>query len=164
MKKSLVSLLILASLAMVKGQQLEFMNSQNIMQNGKKLTKLEVYEIMKEDNEALKVYKNGKNLRTIGDVSFFSGLAIGATGLIIDLTNGGDYEFGNYNHKESNFPKVMMATGGALILFTLPLKIIGKNKIRNSVNLYNESKEKTEPITKISLLNNENGFGLRLAF
>jgi len=171
----------LLGLMQVKGQTLDFKNSRKILLGGQEQSKQEIFKIMETHPEALQLYKEGKNLRTWGDVTFFGGLGIAVGGVLLNsLTNigskdkpiKGGYYGSNPTYKETNYTLsiVSLVVGGGLLAATIPLKISGKKKIRQSVEMYNNDVGKTvsEAENRIKpqffLIADNKGTGIRILF
>jgi hypothetical protein len=186
MKRLLITALILSGLIGAQGQTLEFKNSRKILLEGQKQSKEEVFKIMENHSEALYLYKKGKSLRTWGDVTFFGGLGIAIGGVLLNsLANVGSinkpiknigyyngYNSGTYTETDYTLSIVSLAVGGGLLAATIPLKIIGKKKIKQSVDLYNADlqsasdiqPDKSSLVYNFTFINNNRGLGFRLAF
>jgi len=170
----------LLGLMQVKGQTLDFKHSRKILLEGQEQSKQDIFKIMESHPEALQLYKEGKNLRTWGDVTFFGGLGIAVGGVLLNsLTNIGSKDksingwYGsNATYTETNYTLsiVSLVVGGGLLAATIPLKISGKKKIRQSVEMYNNEVGKTvsEAENRIKpqffLIADNKGTGIRILF
>lgn len=167
MKKLFILIVLMVGLCNADAQQLEFINSRKINLNSQKLSKKDIYEIMKDSPEALQMYKSGKKLRTIGDITFLGGLGIAVAGVLIDIYGEvGDHSTEVSYHDDYTLSIVSLSIGGTMMAATIPLKIAGKKKIRKSVELYNENTAlslKNQKGINLSIINNNKGIGIRLA-
>ncbi|MDR1876485.1 MAG: hypothetical protein LBQ84_02535 [Flavobacteriaceae bacterium] len=187
MKSILIIITCILGLLQIQGQNLEFKHSGKILLDNKRLSRPEVIQLMESIPEAQRKYRSGKTLRTVGDVTFFGGLVVAIGGVLLNIyTTIGDEEIPmkgiNYVATGSYYPVrhdyytdedytlsiVSLAVGGAMLVATIPLKIIGKKKIRQSVEIYNASQSTTylEPVPQyeISMISNNKGIGLKLTF
>lgn len=179
--KLLIFMTMFGLIIQTQGQMLEFKNSRKIIQKGKNLSRLEIHDLMKNNPESLQMYKSGKTLRTIGDITFFGGLAIAIGGVALNnLTNIGDkdvpinsypwegYYGATYTDKKYTISTVSLVVGGAMLATTIPLKISGKKKIKESVKKYNQSLQdagiENDTDYKLALISNQQGVGIRLMF
>lgn len=182
MKNKLLSFIIMFGLIIqAQGQMLEFKNSRKISQRGENLSRLEIHELMKDNPESLHLYQSGKTLRTVGDITFFGGLIIAIGGVALNnLTDVGDkkhsinsypwegYYKGTFSEKNYTLSTVSLIVGGAMLVTTIPLKISGKKRIRESVKQYNESSQTTGVSNridyKLAIISNQEGVGIKLTF
>jgi hypothetical protein len=169
MKKIITFILVLGTgLIHIQGQELVFHHSRNITLEDKKLSRPEIIQLMESTPQALQEYKSGKTLRTVGDVTLFGGLAIAVGGVLIDVYGEvGEHSTDPY-HENNTLSIVSLSVGGAMLLATIPLKIAGKKKIRQSVEDYNTAKAtsylESKPQYNLSLISNNKGIGFRLTF
>ncbi len=184
MKTVIMIAFALLSLMQVKGQTLEFKNSQKILLEGQKKSKEQVFKIMENNPEALQLYKQGKSLRTWGDVTFFGGIGIALGGILLNQCttigdkekkiNGGWYGYSGYTYteKDNTLSIVSAAIGGGLLIATIPLKISGKKKIKQSIEKYNNGLQsvsdsqfrKSSANYNWAVINNNKGLGVKLTF
>jgi hypothetical protein len=167
MKKIITFILVLGTgLIHIQGQELVFHHSRNITLEDKKLSRPEIIQLMESTPQALQEYKSGKTLRTVGDVTLFGGLAIAVGGVLIDIYG----EVGDQDpyHSNNTLSIVSLSVGGAMLIATIPLKIAGKKKIRQSVKDYNTAKStsylESKPQYNLSVISNNKGIGFRLTF
>jgi hypothetical protein len=180
MRTIILIILVLVNVVQVQGQELVFHHSRNITLEGKKLSRPEIKQLMQDTPQTLQKYKSGKTLRTVGDITFFGGLAIAIGGVLINnYTTAGDKKelmkgygwYGNnlyHTDKSYTLSVVSLIVGGGMLVATIPLKIAGKKKIRQSVEDYNSSRAATckefQSQYDWAVISNNSGVGLRLTF
>ncbi len=139
-------------------KQLEFVNSRNILMEGKKLSKDEVYTILHSNNSAFNQYKSGRTQKTIGSVL----IGVGA-GLFVG--NGiHNLSLANSNSEKSN-PPILFFIGGGIAATGIVLNITGTSSVKKSISTYNNRYLANNHYNKdLKFLVSNNGAGLRLNF
>lgn len=138
-------------------KKLEYINSRNILLDGKKLSKGELIHLLESKPFALNQYKSGVSQKTVGSflIGFGAGLFVGNG--ITNLSMSGDEERKN--------PTILFFIGGGLAASGIVLKITGANSIKNSISTYNkENLAYNKSNLDFKFLVSNNGAGLRLNF
>lgn len=176
--KKFWTLIFMTAAVVLQAQQPEFVNARKIKLNGEKLSKIEVLDLMEGRPEAQKMYKSGKSFKSTGDVLLFGGLGVITAGVLLDTYGGVGkkshkirmYPGQNYNTKyddDSTLSVVSLIVGGSMIITSIPLKIIGHKRVRNSVDLYNRDSDafnQAESTPAVFLVSSGNGLGLSFKF
>ena len=117
-------------------------------QNGKSISKSFYVNLLKTNcPQAYSNYKKGVGLQTAGWIMLGVGALAGTSISIGDFHIGSTYG---------------MITGGALILGSIPMFIIGSNKKKSALNIYNQYC--AQPQAKLSVGPTANGIGICLSF
>lgn len=143
----------IVNLKKIEPNEIVFMTCNKIQENGVKLTSEQLKEKFKFNSEIIGKYNSGKGLRTAGNISFFGGLAI----LLIE---GSLNVFGESASGEKSFNIMWLGVGGVVV--SIPLLLSGKSQIKQAVDLYNASMQKTT--LQFNLKVNRNGLGLCASF
>ncbi|WP_413532539.1 hypothetical protein [Empedobacter brevis] len=138
---------------------LEYINSRNILQHNKKLSKGDLINILSPNNSALNQYKSGVSQKNIGTVLIIAGagLFVGNGIANISTSNSGN---------ERKSPTFLFIIGGGLAASGIVLKITGANSIKKSVETYNKQSLAYNDKSNLDFkfLVSNNGAGLRLNF
>ena len=107
-------------------------------------------------------YKSGKNLKTTGALLLGVGIPATATSIIlIPITYANRFYYHGYYYYDKqmyNAGWALFGIGLGLTSIGIPVYTIGLNKIKNSIDAYNEEK------TSFTLQIKDNGIGLALNF
>ncbi len=130
-------------------------NGTILNSNSTKLSPVEVEMLLKDNDDLLRSYTAGRSKKTVGNVMLYGGLA-----MIV-----GDLGVGVFS--DTAYPTFLTIFGTITTLIAIPVKIGFSKKIKNVVNDYNTqngftSFEKTN--SKLEVVNNNNGLGMRITF
>ena len=141
------------------------LNSEN-----KKISSNEVRELLKNKEQLLADYNEGRSKKTVGNVLIIVGLGSLTADLIKSATSagisarpigGGQYAL--YDD-QNNYPTFLTYIGIAAIIVAIPIKIGFSKKIKNVVTEYNNQTAigyKKAKESKLDLVTNSNGIGFR---
>ena len=118
--------------------------------NNRRLSRTEVEMSMKTQPECLSMYQGGKSMRGKGNALLISGIVAAPIGLIVmavgaaeSVNSSYDAYSGTYSTTTTSgtyYAGVFLFTfGNVAIAGGITLKMVGKNKIRRSVGMYNTS-------------------------
>ncbi|WP_144892030.1 hypothetical protein [Flavobacterium tiangeerense] len=132
-----------------------------------KITPNQVRELLKDNQQLLADYNIGRTKKTVGNILLISGPVLLFTGTMAYVISGFDQgmnpEFEGKPNK--SIPIIIMGTGLAALLITIPVKIGFSKKIKNVVTDYNNQNaigNKQFESTKVDLITNSNVVGLPL--
>lgn len=136
------------------------LNKTDVIHNSKLLEPEEVEIIMKNNSEALALYRKGINLRGNGNALLAGGIVSFVGGYILmikdvqkTVNNNNPYQTKTYN-SDYYIGALLNLAGNGLIAGGIVCKIIGKSKIRRAVNSYNST----------TYINNSSQYNLSLGF
>lgn len=136
----------------------KYVNSRNIILDGKKLSKGELINTLNSNNIALDQYKSGTSQKNIGTVliAVGAGLFVGNGIANVSSANSGE---------ERNNTSILFIIGGGLAASGIVLKITGANSIKNSISTYNKQNiAYNKSNLDFKFLVSNNGAGLSLNF
>ncbi len=168
MKKIFLFLFIL-SMSLKSWSQILVYKGSGVIANQKNtvLTPNLVRIALTKNPDLLHEYNIGRRKLTIGNTLLIAGpivLGVGTMAYVISgFDEGMNPEFeGKLNR---SIPKIIMGTGFAALLIAIPVRIGFSRKIKNVVAEYNNQNAtgyKQFESTKVDLITNSNGIGLRL--
>ena len=153
-------------------QKLVYKSNGNILDSeSQKISPNQVRELLKDNQQLLASYNDGRSKKTLGNILIISGLGfltadliqgVTASGISATPIGGGQYAL---QDEKNNYPSLMTYIGIAAVIIAIPVKIGFSNKIKNVVTDYNNQnatgyKQFNEP--RLDLITNSNGIGLRL--
>ena len=166
MKNTLLLIALFLVSASSFSQALHVNGSGNVYDNeNNKWTVKEVEDILYTNPKALELYKEGREKKTWGNVLIYGGLAAVATNLIINATTeGATYEYGQFKTAKQTFAPAII--GAAMIVVGIPVKIGHSKKVKNAINMYNNSLNQTtaKVETQVTFLASSNQVGFKLQF
>lgn len=122
---------------------------------GKKISNSEVKTLLASNTEALALYKTSRTKSSVG--GFLLGFGGGL--IIADLLTGATADV--------TYPTALTYVGLASLVTSIPV-LSGRNKkMKESLDLYNESLKKTSTNTsdfELNIVSNQNGYGLQFRF
>ncbi|QZK90093.1 hypothetical protein K5V07_06145 [Flavobacterium sp. CHNK8] len=168
MIKRIFVLIIFFSTFQSYSQKIVYKSNGNILDSEReKITPNQVRELLKDNQQLLADYNIGRTKKTVGNILLISGPVLLFTGTMAYVISGFDQgmnpEFEGKPNK--SIPIIIMGTGLAALLITIPVKIGFSKKIKNVVTDYNNQNaigNKQFESTKVDLITNSNGVGLRL--
>ena len=136
-----------------------------------KISPNQVRELLKDNQQLLTEYNDGRSKKTLGNILLIGGLGfltadlvqgVTASGISATPIGGGQYAL---QDEKNNYPSLMTYIGIAAIIIAIPVKIGFSKKIKNVVTDYNNQKASAytqfnEP--SLDLITNSNGIGLRM--
>ncbi|WP_396170473.1 hypothetical protein [Flavobacterium sp.] len=127
----------------------------------------QVRELLKNNQKLLADYNAGRSKKTVGNVLLIGGLGLMAIDVVIGAnTDGNTTVTGNSIQTERNYPSALTFVGLAALAVAIPVKIGFSKKIKNVVNEYNYQSTlgyNALNNSKLDLITNANGIGLRLS-
>jgi hypothetical protein len=147
-------------------QKLVYKSNGNILNSEKqKISPAQVRELLKDNEKLLADYNAGRSKKTVGNVLIIGGIGLLATDLLIGATSDGNTTVtGNSIQTERNYPSALTYIGVAALIIAIPVKIGFSKKIKNVVTEYNNQMTtgyNEFKKTKLDLITNSNGIGLR---
>ena len=130
-----------------------------------KWTVKEVEDILYTNPKALELYTAGCEKKTWGNFLIYGGLAAVATNLIINATtDNSTFEYGQFKASKQTFAPAII--GMAMIVVGIPVKIGHTKKVKNAINMYNNSLNQTtaKVETQVIFLASSNQVGFKLEF
>jgi hypothetical protein len=147
--------------------KLEFVNSSKILLDGKKLDMESVRAIMKTNNYALENFNSGKTYQTIGNISIGAGVGLIVYGGLSNMKKSNTSSDNPYSSEaKSNGSPGLIIAGIVVGLIGIPLKVVGSNKVQESISDYNQkpvasAKNKT---LQMKLIASASGIGFTFGF
>jgi hypothetical protein len=172
MIKPLFFLLLFFCSLQSHSQKLVYKSNGTILNSeSQKISPNQVRELLKDNQQLLEDYNDGRSKKTLGNILIISGLGfltadlvqgVTASGISATPIGGGQYAL---QDEKNNYPSLMTYIGIAAVIIAIPIKIGFSNKIKNVVTEYNNQnatgyKQFKEP--RLNLITNSNGIGLRL--
>ncbi|MBB1194894.1 hypothetical protein DNC80_14585 [Flavobacterium sp. SOK18b] len=168
MIKRIFVLIIFFSTFQSYSQKIVYESNGNILDSEReKITPNQVRELLKDNQQLLTDYNIGRTKKTVGNILLISGPVLLFTGTMAYVISGFDQGMNSEFEGKSNksIPIIIMGTGVAALLITIPVKIGFSKKIKNVVTDYNNQNaigNKQFESIKVDLITNSNGVGLRL--
>lgn len=166
MKNTLLLIALFLVSASSFSQALHVNGSGNVYDNeNNKWTVKEVEDILYTNPKALELYKEGREKKTWGDILIIGGLTAVATNVIINATTeSSTYKYGQFKPAKQTFVPAII--GAAMIVVGIPVKIGHTKKVKNAINMYNNSLNQTtaKVETKVTFLASSNQVGFKLEF
>ncbi len=172
MIKPLFFLLLFFCSLQSHSQKLVYKSNGTILDSeSQKISPNQVRELLKDNQQLLEDYNDGRSKKTLGNILIISGLGFLTADLVQGVTASGisatPIEGGQYalQDEKNNYPSLMTYIGIAAVIIAIPIKIGFSNKIKNVVTDYNNQnatgyKQFNEP--RLDLITNSNGIGLRM--
>ena len=167
MKKLLSALFLAVFLNSFSQEIYTSSGNGNVYDSKKNKIAPEVFKQLLQSNQpALDLYNADRTKKTVGNLLLYGGFAT-AIGNLLYQANKAIEPYGAYNNSKSeSTPNVLFFVAGAMVLIAIPVKIGFSNKVKKSVEMYNNYSQKTKVsfIQTTSILANRNGIGLALTF
>ena len=172
MIKPLFFLLLFFCSLQSHSQKLIYKSNGTILDSeSQKISPNQVRELLKDNQQLLEDYNDGRSKKTLGNILIISGLGfltadlvqgVTASGISATPIGGGQYAL---QDEKNNYPSLMTYIGIAAIIIAIPIKIGFSNKIKNVVTDYNNQnatgyKQFNQP--RLDLITNSSGIGLRM--
>lgn len=153
-------------------QKLVYKSNGTILDSeSQKISPNQVRELLKDNQQLLQDYNDGRSKKTLGNILLIGGLGFLTADLVQGVTvsgisatpiGGGQYTL---QDEKNNYPSLMTYIGIAAVIVAIPIKIGFSNKIKNVVTDYNNQnatgyEQFNDP--RLDLITNSNGIGLRV--
>lgn len=144
-----------------------FKSGGRVFENNKRLNSIEVNKKFASNSEILKLYNNGRNRKTAGNLLLWGGIGTGIIKFLSDTNQDIKQDsFGSIKVKQTS--NVLYFISGTMILTAIPIKIGFQKKIKKSILLMNEEvtnkKQSTSLNFETNIIANTNGIGFKLTF
>jgi len=139
-------------------QKLVINKGYKITSNGVKLTNDEVLNILSVYPDLQKTFNSGaKNLKGAAALGWIGGFAFGfgIGGILGSVVMGNEIKSYNY---------YIMGAGAVLLVPGIALEVVGKKKIKNSINQFNNMQNQSSNIVKMNFGLTPNGAGIVIDF
>lgn len=144
-----------------KNTGLVFKNCRKAYYNGEKIDSEATRKVLESNPEALRMYNSGRTLNTIGDIALGAGIGL-AIGTGINNLNE-KTKFDDYGRViESNGGPTFIIVGLLVAVSSIPLKIIGRSKVKESIWNYNHSAKTASASVKYEIFAVAKGNGAAL--
>ena len=166
MKNLIIVMLFISGLSFAQETH-TFKSGGRVFENGKRLTSADVETSFNHKPEIMKLYNNGRNRKTVGNILFWSAIGTGVIKFISDTNEPitSDNRGNVYAKQTSN---VLYFVTGSMVLIAIPIKIGFQKKIKKSILLMNEEiksqKQDTGLNLETNIIANTNGVGLKITF
>ena len=166
MKNLIIVVLLFTSLSFSQ-ETYTFKSGGRVFENNERLNSIEVNKKFSSNSEILKLYNNGRNRKTAGNLLLWGGIGTGIIKFLSD-TNQNVEQDNRGNIKVKQTSNVLYFVTGSMVLIAIPIKIGFQKKIKKSIILMNDEKKKKKQNTGINfesnIIANANGVGLKLTF
>ena len=122
----------------------------DVYEMNKLLSRNEVEQALKDKPASLALYQKGRSLRSTGNGLLIGGI-VGTVGGIVIMVSGIDIKNDYNGHQTTQYNSnyvlgaLLSAVGEGMIAGGIVCKIVGKRKIINSINSYNNSAYINQP-------------------
>lgn len=168
MIKPVFVLLLFFCILQSHAQKLVYKSNGNILNSeNQQISPDQVRELLKDNQKLLADYNAGRSKKTVGNILLIGGFGFLTADLIQGLTTDkttavpGNYYSIQGVQSENNYPSALTFVGLAAIAVAIPVKIGFSKKIKNVVTEYNNQSATGYNNTKLDLITNSNGIGLR---
>jgi hypothetical protein len=165
--KNLIIVLLLFTSVSFSQETYTFKSGGRVFENNERLNSIEVNKKFSSNSEILKLYNNGRNRKTAGNLLLWSGIGTGIIKFLSD-TNQHIEQDNRGNIKVKQTSNVLYFVTGSIVLIAIPIKIGFLKKIKKSIILMNEKIKSQKQNTGINfesnIIANANGVGLKLTF
>ena len=145
-------------------QQLIYRSGNVYDSDSDKLQPDTVRDLMQKNRSALASYNSGRNKKTWGNVLLYGGLGLGTINLVMAVTtNKAEVDNQGNFHTTKTGPELAII-GGAMVLASIPIKIGYSKKIKTAVENYNQNVASNNWKANMSIVADNQGFGLRVSF
>lgn len=165
--KNLIFVFLFISTFSFSQETYTFKSGGRVFENNVRLNSIQVNERFDSDSEILKLYNNGRNRKTAGNVLLWGGFGTGIIKFLSDANQSIEQDnSGNVSAKKTS--NVLYVVSGVMVLVAIPIKIGFQKKIKKSILLMNEEvtsqKQNTGFNLETNIIANANGVGLKLTF
>jgi hypothetical protein len=166
MKNLIIVVLLFTSLSFSQ-ETYTFKSGGRVFENNERLNSIEVNKKFSSNSEILKLYNNGRNRKTAGNLLLWGGIGTGIIKFLSD-TNQNVEQDNRGNIKVKQTSNVLYFVTGSMVLIAIPIKIGFQKKIKKSIILMNDEMKLQKQNTGINfesnIIANANGVGLKLTF
>lgn len=166
MKNLIIVVLLFTSLSFSQ-ETYTFKSGGRVFENNERLNSIEVNKKFSSNSEILKLYNNGRNRKTAGNLLLWGGIGTGIIKFLSD-TNQNVEQDNRGNIKVKQTSNVLYFVTGSMVLIAIPIKIGFQKKIKKSIILMNDEiklqKQNTGINFESNIIANANGVGLKLTF
>lgn len=166
MKNLIIVVLLFTSLSFSQ-ETYTFKSGGRVFENNERLNSIEVNKKFSSNSEILKLYNNGRNRKTAGNLLLWGGIGTGIIKFLSD-TNQKVEQDNRGNIKVKQTSNVLYFVTGSMVLIAIPIKIGFQKKIKKSIILMNDEiklqKQNTGINFESNIIANANGVGLKLTF
>lgn len=166
MKNLIFAFLFISSLSFSQ-EIYTFRSGGRVFENKERLNSIEVNKKFAANSEILKLYNNGRNRKTAGNLLLWGGIGAGVIKFLSDVNQNIEYyDTGSLQVKQTS--NVLYFITGTMVLVAIPIKIGFQKKIRRSIILMNKDiksqKQDTGLNLETNIIANTNGVGLKITF
>ena len=160
MIKQLFVLLFFFCLLQSHSQKLVYKSNGTILNSeNQQISPDQVRELLKNNQKLLADYNAGRSKKTVGNVLLYGGMGLFLINTYYQtLSSNSNYNDNNY---ENGNPFVLSIVGLASMAVAIPVKIGFSKRIKNVVTEYNNQSATGYNNSKLDLITNSNGIGLR---
>lgn len=165
--KNLIIVLLLFTSVSFSQETYTFKSGGRVFENNERLNSIEVNKKFSSNSEILKLYNNGRNRKTAGNLLLWGGIGTGIIKFLSDTNQNVEQDNRGYI-KVKQTSNVLYFVTGSMVLIAIPIKIGFQKKIKKSVILMNDEiklqKQNTGINFESNIIANANGVGLKLTF
>lgn len=165
--KNLIIVLLLFTSVSFSQETYTFKNGGRVFENNERLNSIEVNKKFSSNSEILKLYNNGRNRKTAGNLLLWGGIGTGIIKFLSDTNQHVEQDNRGYI-KVKQTSNVLYFVTGSMVLIAIPIKIGFQKKIKKSVILMNDEiklqKQNTGVNFESNIIANANGVGFKLTF
>jgi|688.fasta_scaffold741900_2 hypothetical protein len=165
--KNLIIVLLLFTSVSFSQETYTFKNGGRVFENNERLNSIEVNKKFSSNSEILKLYNNGRNRKTAGNLLLWGGIGTGIIKFLSDTNQNVEQDNRGYI-KVKQTSNVLYFVTGSMVLIAIPIKIGFQKKIKKSIILMNDEMKLQKQNTGINfesnIIANANGVGLKLTF
>lgn len=165
--KNLIIVLLLFTSVSFSQETYTFKSGGRIFENNERLNSIEVNKKFSSNSEILKLYNNGRNRKTAGNLLLWGGIGTGIIKFLSDTNQHVEQDNRGYI-KVKQTSNVLYFVTGSMVLIAIPIKIGFQKKIKKSVILMNDEiklqKQNTGVNFESNIIANANGVGFKLTF
>ena len=165
--KNLIIVLLLFTSVSFSQETYIFKSGGHIFENNERLNSIEVNKKFSSNSEILKLYNNGRNRKTAGNLLLWGGIGTGIIKFLSDTNQHVEQDNRGYI-KVKQTSNVLYFVTGSMVLIAIPIKIGFQKKIKKSVILMNDEiklqKQNTGVNFESNIIANANGVGFKLTF
>jgi hypothetical protein len=165
--KNLIIVLLLFTSVSFSQETYTFKSGGRVFENNERLNSIEVNKKFSSNSEILKLYNNGRNRKTAGNLLLWGGIGTGIIKFLSDTNQNVEQDNRGYI-KVKQTSNVLYFVTGSMVLIAIPIKIGFQKKIKKSVILMNDEMKLQKQNTGINfesnIIANANGVGLKLTF
>jgi hypothetical protein len=165
--KNLIIVLLLFTSVSFSQETYTFKSGGRVFENNERLNSIEVNKKFSSNSEILKLYNNGRNRKTAGNLLLWGGIGTGIIKILSDTNQNVEQDNRGYI-KVKQTSNVLYFVTGSMVLIAIPIKIGFQKKIKKSIILMNDEMKLQKQNTGINfesnIIANANGVGLKLTF